>query len=187
MRKLLALLALAVLCPVATARAIVAPATTIDGPANSIVELGGVAMAEDGTGGLVYGKLGSDGREHIYAARFVNQKWLAPARIDIGQNFDSSWPVIGAGNGGRLVVAWVHNFGFGTDRLFSSSLDPGASRFQAPVPIDLNVGEALATFPSLAMNRGGSAYIAYRVLSGTGAQDPNAPPGYFGGEVRVAR
>ena len=31
------------------------------------------------------------------------------------------------------------------------------------------------------MNRGGSAYLAYRVLAGTGAADPNAPPGYFGG------
>ena len=38
------------------------------------------------------------------------------------------------------------------------------------------------------MNRGGAAYIAYRVLVREPApQDPNAPPGYFGGEVRVAR
>ncbi len=37
------------------------------------------------------------------------------------------------------------------------------------------------------MNAGGSAYISYRVLSGAGTQDPTAPPGYFGGEVRVAR
>ena len=117
----------------------------------------------------------------------MNGRWQAPARVDVGQAFDSSWPAIGAGDGGRLVVTWVQEFGFGTDRLFSASLDPGASRFQAPVPIDLNVGESLATYPSLAMNAGGSAYISYRVLSGAGTQDPTAPPGYFGGEVRVAR
>ena len=104
----------------------ISPATTIDGPSDDIVDLGGVAMAEDGTGGLVYTKTGPDGRDHIYAVRFVNGKWQAPARVDVGQNFDSSWPAIGAGDGGRLVVTWVHEFGFGTDRLFSASLDPGA-------------------------------------------------------------
>ena len=187
MRKLLAILAVAVLGPAASAHGVISPAVTIDGPGGDVVALGGVAMAEDGTGGLVYTKIAGDGRKHIYAVRFVNGRWQAPARIDVGQAFDSSWPTIGAGNDGRLVVTWVHEFGFGTDRLFSSSLDPGASRFQAPIPIDLNVGEAVATYPSLAMNAGGAAYIAYRVLSGTGAQDPNAPPGYFGGEVRVAR
>ena len=62
----------------------------------------------------------------------MNGKWRAPQRVDVGQSFDSSWPAIGAGNGGRLVVTWVHEFGFGTDRLFSASLDPGAHRFQAP-------------------------------------------------------
>jgi hypothetical protein len=181
-------------CMPGDAHAVISTATTIDGPGEDIVELGGVAMSEDGTGGLVYSKLGSDGRVHIYAVRFVNGKWQSPARVDVGQNFDSSWPAIGAGDGGRLVVTWVHEFGFGTDRLFSASLDPGASRFQKPIPIDFNVGEALAIHPSIAMNRGGAAYIAYRVLGvprdrlpTSGGQDPDAPPGYFGGEVRVAR
>ncbi len=36
------------------ARAVILPATTIDGPSENIVGFGGVAMAEDGTGGLVY-------------------------------------------------------------------------------------------------------------------------------------
>ena len=36
------------------ARAVILPATTIDGPSEDIVGFGGVAMAEDGSGGLVY-------------------------------------------------------------------------------------------------------------------------------------
>ena len=35
-------------------RACILPATTIDGPSQEIVGFGGIAMAEDGTGGLVY-------------------------------------------------------------------------------------------------------------------------------------
>ena len=34
----------------------ISAATTIDGPSADVVDLGGVAMAEDGTGGLVYRK-----------------------------------------------------------------------------------------------------------------------------------
>ena len=35
------------------AHAVISTATTIDGPSGDVVDLGGVAMAEDGTGGLV--------------------------------------------------------------------------------------------------------------------------------------
>ena len=96
-------------------------------------------------------------------------RWRAPQRVDVGQDFDSSWPAIGAGDGGRLVVTWVQEFGAGSDRLFSASLDPGATRFQAPVAVDLNVGEANGTYPSLAMNRGG------RPTSSTGSRPRPAP------------
>jgi hypothetical protein len=68
--------------------------------------------------------------------------------------------------------------------MFSAALDPGATRFQPPVPVDLNVGEATATFSSLAMARGGSAYLVYRVVTDTSAANP---PGYVGADVKVAR
>ena len=83
-------------------------------------------MAEDGSGGLVYRKR-VEGRAHVFAAQYVGQRWRAPQRVDVGQAFDSSWPRIGAGNGGRLVVTWVQEFGVKSDRMFSASLDPGAS------------------------------------------------------------
>jgi hypothetical protein len=131
----------------------------IDGPSPDIVDFGGAAMAPDGTGGVVYRKR-VDGRTHIFASQFDGKSWRAPQRVDNGQPFDSSWPAIGAGSGGRLVVAWVQEFGPSSDRMYSAGLDPGATRFQAPVPIDLNVGESTGTYPSVAMNAGGNALIA---------------------------
>ncbi|HEY6890163.1 MAG TPA: hypothetical protein VI300_20335, partial [Solirubrobacter sp.] len=157
--------------------------TPIDGPSPDMVDYGGTAMAPDGTGGIVYRKR-VDGRTHIFAAQFDGKSWRAPQRVDNGQAFDSSWPAIGAGTGGRLVVAWVQEFGPSSDRLYSAGLDPGATRFQAPVPVDLNVGESTGTYPSLAMNGNGNAYLAYLVM-----QDPSGTdtPGYTHGELRVAR
>ena len=167
------------------AAASISAATTIDGPSADVIDVGGVAMADDGTGGIVYRRR-DEGRAHVFVARFTGGRWQPPQRVDAGQAFDSSWPVIGAAAGGRLVVVWVQEFGAGTDRLFSASLDPGATRFQRPIPIDFNVGEATATYPSLAMNRGGQAYLAYRYLPDTGT-DPSLPPGYVRGDVRVQR
>lgn len=167
----------------ASAQAVISDVTTIDGPSADVVELGGTAMSEDGTGGIVYLKREA-GRSHVFAAQYVAGAWRAAQRVDLGQNFDSSWARIGAGDGGRLVVTWVQEFGADSDRMFSAALDPGARRFQSPVPIDFNVGEATATFPSLAMSRGGQAYLAYRVVTDTGSQNP---PGYLGADVRLAR
>src|SRR5688500_20136960 len=99
-RPLLALLLAALVLP-ASAFASISPVAALDGPSSDIVDFGGVAMAPDGTGGIVYRKR-VEGRTHIFAAQFDGRGWRAPRRVDAGQRFDSSWPVIGAGNGGRL-------------------------------------------------------------------------------------
>jgi hypothetical protein len=165
------------------ADAFVSDVALVDGPSPDIVDVADAAMAEDGSGGIVYLKrVGS--RNHVFAVQFRDGGWGAPQRVDVGQDFDSSWPRIGAGNGGRLVVTWVHEFGVDSDRMFSATLDPGSNGFQAPVPVDLNVGEATATYPDLAMARGGQAYLAYRVITDTSAANP---PGYLGADVRLAR
>lgn len=166
----------------APARAAISDTQTIDASPD-VVDVGGVAMAEDGTAGIVYRKR-VDGRAHVFAALFADGAWRPPQRVDAGQAFDSSWPRIGAGNRGRLVVTWVQEFGAGSDRMYSAALDPGATRFQAPVPVDFNVGEATATWPALAMNRGGTAYLVYRVVTDTSGANP---PGYVGAELRLAR
>lgn len=173
----------AALCLPATAVAGITSVTPIDGPTPDIVDFGGVSMAPDGTGGIVYRKR-VDGHPHVFAAQFDGKAWRPAQRVDAGQRYESSWPVIGAGNGGRLVVAWVQEFGPSSDRLFSAALDPGARRFQAPVPVDLNVGEATGTHPSLAMNTNGTAYLSYLAMR---APTPAEPAGYARGELRVAR
>ncbi len=165
------------------ARAVISDVHPIDGPGADVLAVGGAAMSEDGSGGVVYLKR-EGGRAHVFAAQFRDGAWGPARRVDVGQNFDSSWARIGAGDGGRLVVTWVQEFGTDSDRMFSAALDPGATSFQRPVPVDFNVGEATATYPSLAMARGGQAYLTYRVVTDTSSANP---PGYLGADVRVAR
>lgn len=165
------------------ARAVVSDVKPIDGPSEAVLEIGDAAMSEDGSGGIVYLRK-VDGRSHVFAVQFRDGAWRPAQRVDVGQNFDSSWPRIGAGDGGRLLVTWVQEFGVDSDRMFSATLDPGATSFQTPVPVDFNVGEATSTYPDLAMNRGGQAYLVYRVITDT---SPSNPQGYVGADTRVAR
>jgi hypothetical protein len=169
------------------AGALISPVATIDGASSEIVELGGVAMASDGSGGIVYRKR-FEGRPHIFAALYAGGQWHAPQRVDVGQPFESSFPAIGAGEGGRLVVVWANHYSSTTDGLFSAALEPGSTGFQAPVPVDLNIGQAIGVYPSVAMNLAGNALIAYRVITAvSGPSTPGIPPGYVKAEIRMAR
>ncbi len=176
-------LALAAALAPATARAIVSDAHLIDGPSADLEGEPDAAMAEDGTGGVVYLRR-VNGHEHVFAVPFEDGRWGASMRVDAGQAFDSSWPRIAAGDGGRLLVTWVQDFGVQTDRMFSATMDPGAGGFQAPVPVDFDIGKATSTFPDLAMSRGGQAYLVYNVVTDTSTANP---PGYLGIDVRLAR
>ena len=186
MRRLASLVVtLALLVAAGPAHAGVAPATTLDGPSADILGLGGVAMSEDGTGGIVYRRR-VDGVPHVFAAQFTRGAWQPPQRIDGGQRFESSFPVIGAADGGVLVVVWAQEFGTNSDRLYSAVLGRGARRFQAPTLIDANIGEAIGTYPSLVLNRGGAGYVAYNIVTST-ATNAALPPGYAAVERRLAR
>lgn len=165
------------------ARAVVSDVHLLEGPSGDVVEMDDAAMSEDGSGGVVVLKK-VDGHNHVFATQFAAGAWRPAQRVDVGQGFDSSWPRIGAGDGGRLLVTWVQEFGVESDRMFSATLDPGATSFQTPVPVDFNVGEATSTYPDLAMNRGGQAYLVYRVVTDT---SPSNPPDYIGADTRVAR
>lgn len=167
----------------AAAHAVVSDVEPIDGPSAEVTDVADAAMAEDGSGGIVYLRR-VDGRDHVFAVQYRGGRWGRLQRVDAGQAFDSSWPRIGAGDHGRLIVTWVQELGVDSDRMYSATLDPGSSAFQAPVPVDFNVGEATATFPDLAMARGGQAYLVYRVVTDTSAANP---PGYLGADVRLAR
>lgn len=170
-----------------TAQAEISPVSPLDGPSPEIVELGGAAMAADGSGGIVYRKR-IEGRTHIFVAQYVEGKWNAPQRVDVGEKFESSFPAISAGEGGRLVVVWANHYSSTTDGLFAATIDPGSPSFQAPVPVDLNIGQATGTYPSVAMDLSGDAYVSYRVITAvSGPSTPNIPPGYVQDEIRMAR
>jgi PKD domain len=174
------------------AAAVILPATTIDGPSPEIVGFGGVAMAEDGTGGLVYLKR-VHGVAHVFVSRFLEGHWLAPIQVDRGQPFAASWPRIGAADNGQLVVVWATPFATEkeegserpVDELLGSTLSAGAAEFGPEVIVDPDIGGATGSSPSLAMSSTGQADVVYRVINSSG-RIPQLHPGDVDEEVRVA-
>jgi hypothetical protein len=164
---------------------------TLAGPSGDVIDLGGAAMASDGTGGVAY-RARVDGHAHVFVRQLVGGRWGPPQQLDRGQRYDSSWPRLAAGRGGRLVATWVHENGTDSDRLFAARLNTGSSGWGAPVVVDPNVGESLATYPSIAVAPDGTALIAYiaRVpipANPDGTRGPLPPTGYAQAEVRLAR
>jgi hypothetical protein len=186
------LVAVAFLLGAGRADAVIEPAVTIDGPNEEIVGFGGVAMAEDGTGGVVYLKR-VDGVAHVFVARYVEGHFLAPIRVDTEQLYAASWPRIGAGNGGELVVVWATPFATkenrSVDELLGATLGPGASAFTQPIIVDPDIRDGTGTSPDLAMSSTGQADVVYRVVDFAPGQQVNIPllrPSDVVEEVRVA-
>jgi len=166
-RALGPLAAIAFAAHVQLAGAVILPAVTIDGPSQEIVGFGGVAMAEDGTGGLVYLKR-VDGIAHVFVSRYVAGHWLAPIRVDTEEPFAGSWPRIGAADGGELVVVWATPFASEdeqpVDELLGATLGPGASRFGPAMIVDRDIRRGIGTSPDLALSSTGQADVVYRVV-----------------------
>ncbi len=164
---LAAVLALAVLP--ACAQAVILPATTIDGPSESIVGFGGAAMAEDGSGGVVYLKT-VEGVAHVFVSRCVEGHWLAPIRVDTEEQFAASWPRIGAAVGGELIVVWATPFatspttGKPIYELLGAELGPGGEHFGQAIIVDRDIEEGTGTSPDLAVSSTGQADVVYRVI-----------------------
>jgi hypothetical protein len=174
------------------ARATIQPAVTLDGPSEEIVGFGGAAMAEDGTGGVVYLKR-VEGVAHVFVARYAGGVWSAPIRVDAGQHYAASWPRIGAADGGQLVVVWATPFATEADRpvdeLLGATLGPGASTFGEAMIVDPDIRDGTGTSPALAMSSTGQADVVYRVVDFAPGQQVNIPllrPGDVVEEVRVA-
>ena len=186
---LLALGAIVLAVHVQPARAVILPATTIDGPSEDIVGFGGVAMAEDGTGGLVYLKR-VGGVPHVFVSRYVGGRWLAPIRVDTGESYAASWPRIGAANGGELVVVWATPFATRHEKpvyeLLASELSSGSQAFGQPIIVDSNVEEATGTSPDLVVSSTGQADVVYRVVETLNQTVPLLRPGDVVEQVRMA-
>lgn len=159
-------------------------AATVAGPDAAIVDLGGVAMAPDGTGGVVFRRF-EDGAPHVYAARYDGERWHAPQRLDVGQRFTSSWPRIGAADHGRLVVTWVQQGPPNQDSMYSAALPRGGTRFLSPTLVDFTIGDSRAAFPSLAMSPSGDALLVYQRV--TSFVHPLLGNGYVNSQIKLSR
>lgn len=186
---LLVLAACLVLRPAAPAGAVVLRAQTIDGPSQEIVGFGGVAMAEDGTGGLVYLKR-VEGVPHVFVSRYVDGRWLAPIRVDSEQPYAASWPVIGAAQGGELIVVWATPYGTLHKKLayelLGSLLGPGGETFGKAMIVDPDIEEATGTSPDLAVSSTGQADVVYRVVEPNDTSVPLLRSGDVVEQVRLA-
>jgi hypothetical protein len=177
------------------AAALITPTVTIAGPESDILDLGGVAMAPDGSGGVVFTKA-VEGVPHVFASRFVRGAWSAPIRVDWDQPFEGAQARIAAGPGGALLVVWVTEVATVKNRLrfglFAARLDRGASGFGPSELIDPNVGEGVGVDPSLAGTRPGQAIVAYRAITfdfngNTPSNAVQLRPGDVMADIRLAR
>lgn len=168
---------------------------TVDGPSSQILDFGGVSMASDGTGGLVYLKA-VEGTPHVFACRYIEGRWSAPFRVDWDQPYPASEPRIAAGPRGQLLVVWVTQVAtvHGSVRhgLFSARIGSGGSGFGPSLVVDPDVGEGLGVDPSLSATSPGKAIVAYRAITytfkpGTFSTAVQLRPGDVMADIRVAR
>ncbi|WP_022927793.1 hypothetical protein [Patulibacter americanus] len=181
---LVALAAATALTLPSSASAHVDAAVTVAGPDPAIIDVGGVAMAPDGTGGVVF-RRSEGGIPHVYAARYDGERWHAPQRVDAGQRFTSTWPRIGAADGGRLVVTWVQEGPPSQDSMYSAALPRGSAQFLAPTLVDFTIGDSRAAFPDLAMAPNGDALLVYHRVTRFG--DPLLGLNYVGTQIKLSR
>jgi len=130
----------------------------IDGPSPDIVGLSGLSVARDGTGGLVYVK-NIAGTPHVFVSRLLGGVFQAPEQIDATLPGTSAQPVIAAGNGGVLLLAFINGGALYVVQALSAS-----QGFSAPAPLTGG-----ASNPSLQMSNLGKAYLAFTVADGAGS------------------
>jgi hypothetical protein len=181
---LLAAVALALAAP-AAARAAWFPVAPIDGPSPAIVGLGGVAVALDGSGGVVY--LRSDGgAPHVFLSRLSGGVWQPPLRLDTGIGAAATAARVAAARRGVLLVAWIAGGVVYGMRVPSArrlgrvvSLGAGATTLDVDIGVDAagwvvwgGGGDVHA-----ASARGGSWHVLPIPLDMVPAQDAGGPAG----------
>ena len=168
---LLALLALAPAAANAAQRRIptLAPSNTvIDGPSPDILSLGGMAVARDGTGGLVYLK-NVGGVAHVFVSRLLAGAFQPAQQVDAGLAGASSQPVIAAANPGELLVGFING-----GSLYVVTAPNSLSPLGPPQGLALSASD-----PALAAATSGKAYLAF-TQAVTGGDDVRAAYYYQG-------
>jgi len=149
-RAALAFAALLVPSASAAGASVVAPPVVIDGPSAAVLSVGGVALAGDGSGGVVYTKL-VGGVPHLFASLEAAGAWAPAVQVDAGVAGGASASAVAAADGGRVAVVWVSG-----GMLYGSLHAAGTAAFTAPQAIAPASGA-----PALGMGVSGTAYVAY--------------------------
>ncbi len=132
------------------------PPAVLDGPNPNIQALTGMAVARDGSGGLVYLKT-VDGAAHVFVSQLAFGSFQAPVEVDSQLAGPSSQPVIGAGQDGLLVVAFING-----GQLYEVTGTTEPARFSAPRALFAGaINPAIAVTPLL-----GKAYVAFTSTGG---------------------
>ncbi len=164
-RRLLRALLLGALSPLAVPAStfaqgpVAAPPHVIDGPSAAIVGHPQLAVARDGTGGLVYLKT-VDGVQHAFVSRLVGGAFQSPVEIDAGLSGGTSQAVLAAANNGLLEVALVNG-----GELYTVGWLNAASAQAGPSPL-----AGGAANPAISMSSLGKAYLAF-TQDGAGGHD----------------
>jgi hypothetical protein len=161
---LLALLALAAAAPGAHAGWF--PAEPIDGPALEIERLGGVDLARDGTGGLVYIKR-IGGVSHVMLSRHVGGAWRPPEQVDVGVAENATEAAIAVADRYRVAVVWIAGSNVYASIVMGNDQQPGP--LTAPT---LLVSNPSGEVSDLAIDMGinGTAYVTF-AASGAGGSE----------------
>lgn len=127
--------------------------------------MGGVDLARDGTGGLVYLKR-EGGVAHVFLSRMVDGTWRAPERVDAGFASDATGATIAAGDGRRLAIAFVSD-----GKLYGSTAAGGGALtpLSAPQLIADGTPESPVTDPASDLGVNGSAYVVFSTGGNVGA------------------
>jgi hypothetical protein len=153
------LVALAAASGASAAQPVLQPSAVLDGPSTDVGTLGGLSMASDGTGGLVYLKQVA-GVEHVFVSSLASGAFGKPQQVDPALAAASSQPVIGASSNGLLLVAFVNG-----GQLYVVTRPSSTAPYGSPQPL-----AGGASNPSIAVSVNGKGYLAFTV-DGSGGHD----------------
>jgi hypothetical protein len=149
-------------CPASAQTSAFGAPVVLDGPNAAIQSLSGISVGRDGTGGLVYLK-DVAGVPHVFVSQLVFGTFETPVEVDASLLGASSQPVIGAGPGGLLLIAFING---GQLYVVDSTAQP--AQYGAP-----QVLFSGAASPAIAVTALGKAYLAF-TAAGAGGHDVRA-------------
>jgi hypothetical protein len=161
-------LVVALLLTAPSAHAAWFPGSVVDGPSSDVVEVDGLDLSLDATGGVVYIKK-DQGVNHVFVSQFYGGKFGPPQRVDPGLNSPSSSARIAASENGRLAVVFINN-----GSLYGAVAGDKTQPFSLPQQIDTGTAVNPIINPALDMSVHGAAYVAYVTTASGGGGDVHA-------------